>query len=82
MNARKLFPVFGLLRNSTIFAAQKSGFGQCSQRAPENREKLKQGAYCSQTEIQTFQAYHRGNNLEGQMNVRAKSWLWVGEGVL
>ena len=81
MNARKLFPVSGLLRNSTIFAAQKWGFVQCPQKAPENREKLKQRAYCSQTVIQTLQAYHREYNLEGQIDVRAKSWPWAGVGV-
>ena len=41
MNARKLSPVSGLLRNSTIFAAQKLGFEQCSQKAPKENSELK-----------------------------------------
>jgi hypothetical protein len=56
VNGRKLFIVSGLLRNSTIFAAQKLGFEQCSQKAPGNNEKLKQRPDCSQTDIQTFRA--------------------------
>jgi hypothetical protein len=34
MNGRKLALPSGLLRNSTIFATQKSGLKQCSQKAP------------------------------------------------
>ena len=37
-----LTPDFTLLRNSTIFATQKSGFGQCSQKAPAAGQCLKQ----------------------------------------
>jgi hypothetical protein len=81
VNDRKLFLVFGLLRNSTIFAAQKLGFGQCSQTAPVNKEKLKQRPDCSQTGFKPSQTYHRGNNLDKVLNVRAKSWLWGGTGV-
>ena len=73
MNDRKLFLVSGLLRNSTIFAAQKLGFEQCSQKAPENKEKLKPRPDCSQRGYQTFQTYHRGNNLHNVLDVRAKS---------
>ena len=40
-DSRKLALTFGLLRNSTIFAAQKSGLEQCSQKAPEGARKLK-----------------------------------------
>ena len=51
MNGRKLFILFGLLRNSTKIAAQFLGLGQSSQKAPEKDEKLKQRPYCSQTPI-------------------------------
>jgi hypothetical protein len=44
VNGRKLFIIFGLLRNSTKIAAQFSGLGQCSQNPPENDEKLKLAA--------------------------------------
>jgi hypothetical protein len=49
VNDRKLFLVSGLLRNSTIFAAQKLGFEQCSQKAPETAGKLKRRPDCSGT---------------------------------
>jgi hypothetical protein len=45
MNGRKLALLFGLLRNSTIFATQKLGLGQCSQKAPVNPCKLKRGLH-------------------------------------
>jgi hypothetical protein len=32
---RKFASLFGRLRNSTIFAAQKLGLEQCSQKAPD-----------------------------------------------
>jgi len=38
-NGRSLVIIFGLLRNSTIFAAQKSGLEQCSLKAPKNDDK-------------------------------------------
>jgi hypothetical protein len=47
MNDRKLALLPGLLRNSTIFAAQKSGLEQCSQKAPGEKGKLKQRPDCS-----------------------------------
>jgi hypothetical protein len=42
-NGRKLASLCGLLRNSTIFAAQKLGLKQCSQKAPAKAGKLKRG---------------------------------------
>jgi hypothetical protein len=47
MNGRKLALLSGLLRNLTIFAAQKLGLGQCSQKAPGEKGKLKQRPDCS-----------------------------------
>ena len=41
-DGRKLALPVGLLRNSTIFAVQKSGLEQCSQKAPDGQGKLKQ----------------------------------------
>ena len=40
-DGRKLARHIGLLRNSTILAAQKSGLEQCSQKAPDVPGKLK-----------------------------------------
>jgi hypothetical protein len=36
-----------LLRNSTIFASQKLGLGQCSQKAPAAPDSAKQGLIVS-----------------------------------
>jgi hypothetical protein len=47
-DGRELARIFGLLRNSTIFAAQKLGLGQCSQKAPEEAGKLKRRPDCQQ----------------------------------
>jgi hypothetical protein len=48
-NGRKLAIISGRLRNSTIFAAQKSGLGQSSPKSPGHDGKLKQRPDCSGT---------------------------------
>jgi hypothetical protein len=45
-DGRGLAHLFGRLRNSTIFAAQKSGLEQCSTKAPEEEGKPKQRPDC------------------------------------
>jgi len=40
---RKFASLFGRLRNSTIFAAQKLGLEQCSPTPPEEAGELKRG---------------------------------------
>jgi hypothetical protein len=51
VNGRKLAVPSGLLRNSTIFAAQKLGLEQCSQNAPEADSKLKPRPDCSRAPL-------------------------------
>jgi hypothetical protein len=65
VNGRKLFILFGLLRNSTKIAAQFSGLGQSSQKAPEKDEKLKRGPIVHQplsTHLPSYRACDAGLN--------------------
>jgi hypothetical protein len=61
-NGRKLACCFGLLRNSTIFATQKLGFGQCSQKAPETAEFVDGAVTFSEGQANVARLCHTKSN--------------------